>query len=178
TDSYVLPAFTRERPIRVWSAVVQTQSLWVLGATLVSVIGLYLFFRHTTLGKAVRACAVNRLAARLMGVSYDRMGTLSFTLGAVLGAVAGAVIAPLTYATYDMGAMLGLKGFVAAIMGGLTSSPGAVAGGLLLGVLEATGAGLISSGAKNAIAFAVLLVILFFRPGGLFGARQDAHGGL
>ena len=178
TDSYVLPAFTRGRPIRVWSAVVQTQSLWVLGATLVSVIGLYLFFRHTTLGKAVRACAVNRLAARLMGVSYDRMGTLSFTLGAVLGAVAGAVIAPLTYATYDMGAMLGLKGFVAAIMGGLTSSPGAVAGGLLLGVLEATGAGLISSGAKNAIAFAVLLVILFFRPGGLFGARQDAHGGL
>jgi branched-chain amino acid transport system permease protein len=178
TESYSLPAFTRGRPIHLWSAVVRPQSMWVMGAAFVSVAGLYLFFRHTMLGKAVRACAVNRLAAQLMGINHDQMGTLSFALGAALGAVAGAVIAPLTYATYDMGAMLGLKGFVAAIMGGLDNSPGAVAGGLLLGVLEATGAGLISSGAKNAIAFAILLIILFFRPGGLLGAHQDAHGGL
>ncbi len=178
TDSYLLPAFTRGRPIQLWSAMVRLQSLWVLGTALVSVAGLYLFFQHTMLGKAVRACAVNRLAAQLMGISHDRMATLSFALGGALGAAAGAVIAPITYATYDMGAMLGLKGFVAAIMGGLTSSLGAVAGGFLLGVLEATGVGLISSGAKDAIAFAVLLVILFFRPSGLFGTRQDVHGGL
>ena len=148
------------------------------GITFVSVVGLHLFFQYTMLGRAVRACAVNRLAARLMGVYDDRMGTLSFALGAALGAVGGAVIAPITYATYDMGAMLGLKGFVAAIMGGLTSSMGAVAGGFLLGVLESTGAGLISSGAKNAIAFAVLLAILFFRPRGLFGTRQNTHSGV
>lgn len=178
TNSYSLPAFTGGRPLHLWTAVVLPQSLWVLGTAFVSVTGLYLFFRHTMLGKAVRACAVNRLAARLMGVNHDQMGTLSFALGAAMGAVAGAVIAPLTYATYDMGAMLGLKGFVAAILGGLASAPGAVAGGLLLGVLEATGAGLISSGAKNAIAFAILLIILFFRPGGLFATRRDASGGL
>lgn len=178
TDSYPLAAFTRGQPVQLWSVVVQRQSLWVLGTTIVSVAGLHLFFQHTMLGKAVRACAVNRLAARLMGVYHDRMGMLSFALGAALGAVGGAVIAPITYATYDMGAMLGLKGFVAAIMGGLTSSPGAVAGGFLLGVLESTGAGLISSGAKNAIAFAILLAILFFRPRGLSGTRQNTHSGV
>jgi branched-chain amino acid transport system permease protein len=113
-----------------------------------------------------------------MGIRHDRMATFSFALGGALGAAAGAVIAPITYATYDMGALLGLKGFVAAVIGGLTSSPGAVAGGFLLGVLEAMGAGLISSGAKDAISFAVLLAILFFRPGGLFGTPQDSHGGL
>jgi branched-chain amino acid transport system permease protein len=178
TESYPLPAFSRGQPIRVWSAVMRPQGLWVLGTTLISVAGLYLFFRRTAWGKAMRACAVNRLAAQLMGISQDHMATLSFALGAALGAMGGAVIAPITYATYDMGTMLGLKGFVAAVLGGMSSSPGAVTGGFLLGVLEATGAGLISSGAKNGIAFAVLLVILFFRPGGLFGARQDARGGL
>jgi branched-chain amino acid transport system permease protein len=178
TDSYALPAFTRTRPIHLGSAVLPAQGVWVFACTLAAVLGLYLFFQHTTWGRAVRACGVNRLAARLMGINLDQVSTLSFALGAALGAVAGAVIAPITYATYDMGAMLGLKGFVAAIMGGLSSFPGAVAGGFLLGVLETTGAGLISSGTKNAIAFAVLLVILFLRPGGLLGARQDTQGGL
>lgn len=178
TDSYALTAFTAGQPIRVAGAVVQLQSLWVLGTTLVCVAGLYLFFQHTKLGRAVRACAVNRLAARLMGINHDRMAAFSFLLGAALGAVAGAVIAPITYATYDMGTMLGLKGFVAAMMGGLTSLPGAVAGGLLLGILEATGAGLISSGAKNAIALTVLLVILFFRSGGYLRDRWYSYEGL
>jgi branched-chain amino acid transport system permease protein len=178
TDPYSLPAFTPGRPLALGSAMVRLQSLWVLGAMAVCVVALYLFFQHTQLGRAVRACAVNRLAARLMGINHDRMSTLSFALGSALGAVAGAVIVPITYATYDMGTMLGLKGFVAAIMGGLASFPGAVAGGLLLGVLEATGAGLISSGAKDAIAFGVLLVVLFLRPAGLLGARDTALGGL
>ena len=178
TDSYSLPAFSRGRRILVGGAVVQPQGLWVLGTTLICVTALYLFFQYTAWGKAVRACAVNRLAARLMGISYDAMSTLSFALGAALGAVGGAVIAPVTYATYDMGAMLGLKGFVAAIVGGLHSSVGAVVGGFLLGILEATGAGLVSSGGKNAIAFAVLLVILFFRPGGLIGHRQSSYDGV
>lgn len=178
TESYALPAFTPGQPAQLGSAVVRLQSLWVLGTTLAAVAGLSLFFRYTALGKAVRACAVNRLAARLMGIRHDRMATFSFALGGALGAAAGAVIAPITYATYDMGALLGLKGFVAAVIGGLTSSLGAVAGGFLLGVLEALGAGLISSGAKDAISFAVLLAILFFRPGGLFGTQQDSHGGL
>ena len=177
TNSYPLPAFSKVGSINLSGAVIRTQSLWVLGVTLAAVAGLYFFFRFTLLGKAVRACAVNPLAASLMGIDKDRISAVSFALGSALGAVAGAVIAPITYATYDMGAMLGLKGFVAAILGGLSSTPGALAGGFLLGVLETTGAGLISSGAKDAIAFAVLMVCLFLRPAGLFAALRTARQG-
>jgi branched-chain amino acid transport system permease protein len=149
-----------------------------VGAAIACVFGLYLFFQHTRPGRAVRACAVNRMAARLMGINLAVMATFAFALGSGLGAVGGAVVAPITLATYTMGSMLGLKGIVAALMGGLTSAPRAMAGGFLLGVLEAMGAGLISSGAKNAIAFAILLFILFVRPGGLSQIRLDARSGL
>jgi branched-chain amino acid transport system permease protein len=178
SDPYSLEPFTPGRPIHLLSAVVPRQSLWVLGTTVVCVIGLYLFFQYTRVGRAVRACAINRLAAPLMGINLCVMATLSFALGSALGAVGGAVVAPITLATYAMGSMLGLKGIVAALMGGLTSAPRALAGGLLLGVLEAMAAGLISSGAKNAIAFAILVLILFLRPGGLAKIRLEAHSGL
>lgn len=178
SDPYSLAPFTAGQPVHLLSAVVPRQSLWVLGAMVVCVVGLYLFFQYTRLGKAVRACAVNRLAAPLMGINLVVMATLTFALGSALGAVGGAVVAPITLATYAMGGMLGLKGIVAALMGGLTSPPRAVAGGLLLGVLEALAAGLISSGAKNAIAFAILVLILFIHPGGLARIRLEAHSGL
>ncbi|MFC2037057.1 branched-chain amino acid ABC transporter permease [Chloroflexota bacterium] len=178
SDPYTLEPFTRGRPIHLLSAIVPRQSLWVLGTTVACVMGLYLFFQYTRVGRAVRACAVNRLAAPLMGINLCVMATLTFALGSALGAVGGAVVAPITLATYAMGSMLGLKGIVAALMGGLTSTPRALAGGLLLGVLEAMAAGLISSGAKNAIAFAILVLILFLRPGGLAKIRLEAHSGL
>jgi branched-chain amino acid transport system permease protein len=177
TDAYPSPAFTSAAPIRLGSAILRPQSLWVAVATVLSVLALSLFLRRTMLGRALRACAINRTAAQLMGIRHTRMATLSFALGAALGALAGAVVAPITYATYDMGAMLGLKGFVAAILGGLSSSTGALVGGLVLGVLEVMAAGLISSGAKDAIAFAVLLVVLFVRPHGFLG-MDHARGGL
>jgi branched-chain amino acid transport system permease protein len=178
SDPYRLAPFTAGRPVRLLSAVVPRQSLWVVGTMLACVGALYLFFQHTRLGRAVRACAVNRLAAPLMGIHVGLMAVLVFALGSALGAIGGAVVAPITLATYAMGSMLGLKGIVAALMGGLTSAPRAVAGGLLLGVLEAMAAGLISSGAKNAIAFAILVLILFIRPGGLARIRLQAHSGL
>lgn len=178
SDPYALTPFTAGKPVPFLSAIVPRQSLWVLGAMSLCVGGLYLFFQYTKLGKAVRACAVNRLAAPLMGINLLVMATLTFALGSALGAVGGAVVAPITLATYAMGSMLGLKGIVAAMMGGLTSAPRAVAGGLLLGVFEALAAGLISSGAKNGIAFAILVLILFVRPGGLAKIRLEAHSGL
>jgi branched-chain amino acid transport system permease protein len=178
SDPYALAPFTPGQPVHLLSAVVPRQSLWVLGATVACVTGLNLFFQYTRLGKAVRACAVNRLAAPLMGINLCVMATLTFALGSALGGVGGAVVAPITLATYAMGGMLGLKGIVAALMGGLTSAPRALAGGLLLGVLEALAAGLISSGAKNAIALAILVLILFIRPGGLAKIRLEAHSGL
>jgi branched-chain amino acid transport system permease protein len=123
----------------------------------------------------MRACADNLIASRLVGVSPATMSLLAFTVSALLAGLAGAAVAPITLATYEMGLMLGLKGFVAAVIGGLRSTPGAVLGGLFLGVLESVGAGLISSGYKDALAFSVLLAVLVFRPEGLLaGLRQRA----
>lgn len=177
-DPYSLPAFSGNKPLILGGAAIIPQSLWVLGATIVVLAGLYVFFEWTLLGKAVRACAINAAAARLMGISPSQMALLSFALSAGLGAIGGVVMAPMTLATYDMGSMLALKGFVAAIIGGFTNTPGAVVGGLMLGILESLGAGLISSGYKDAIAFIVLFLVLFFRPKGLFGGRDTARGGL
>jgi len=126
-------------------------------------------FEYTYWGKALRACVVNKFAARLMGINPQKMSLFAFVFSAALGALAGIVIAPITYVTYDMGLMLGLKGFVAAVMGGLSSTPGAVIGGIALGVIESLGAGLVSSGYKDGIAFIILLLVLFLKPGGIFG---------
>jgi branched-chain amino acid transport system permease protein len=179
TDPYRMEPFTAGEPIRLVTAVVSLQSLWVLAATLICVVALYVFFQYTSMGKALRACAVNRLAAQLMGISQFQMSILAFALGSGLGAVGGVVIAPITLATYGMGGMLGLKAVVAALMGGLTSAPRAMVAGLLLGVLETMGVGFISSGAKDAISFAILVLILFLRPSGLSQVRLEAgHGSL
>lgn len=171
-DPLPLPPFTAGPPVPVLGASLLRQSLWVMALTLVLMVLAYLFFHHTVLGTALRACVVNRLAARLVGVSPERMSLITFALAACLGAAGGIVIAPITGATYDMGLMLGLKAFVAAVLGGLTNVPAAVLGGLLIGVLEAMTAGLVSSAYKDAITFALLLVILVVRPSGLLGAPE------
>ena len=160
TDPYPLPAFSPGPPIRLLGATMVRQGLWVLAVAAVVFATLWLFFTRTYAGTAVRACAVNARGARLMGIRVDRMWLLAFALSGALGAVAGVVIAPITYATYDMGLMLGLKGFVAAVLGGLVSPAGAIAGGLLLGLLESLSAGLLSSGYKDAVAFVVLILLL------------------
>ena len=169
TDPYSLPAFSSGSPLVLSGASITPQALWVIGTAIAVVISLFIFFERTFLGKAVRACVVNKLAARLMGISPQLMSLLAVALSAALGAIAGIVITPITFATYDMGLMLGLKGFVAAVLGGLTSISGAVLGGFLLGVLEALGSGLISSGYKDAIAFLILVLVLFIKPSGLLG---------
>jgi len=170
TNPYPLPAFSKGGSIKVFGAAMAPQSLWVIGTALVVVSLLYLFFEKTYPGKAVKACMVNKLAASLMGISPQFMSLLAVAISGALGAVAGIVVTPITLATYDMGLMLGLKGFVAAVLGGLTSIAGAILGGFLLGILEALGSGLISSAYKDAIAFLVLLLVLFLKPTGLFGA--------
>ncbi len=170
-DAYTLPPFSGEVPLHLGAATIMPQNLWVLGITLVLVLALEAFFRLTLMGKAMRACAYNLRAARLVGVAASRMVQLSFALSALLGAGAGILIAPLTLGVYDMGTMLGLKGFSAAIIGGLGSLLGGVLGGLLLGLAESFTSGLISSGYRDAVAFLLLLVVLFLRPRGLLGGR-------
>ena len=127
-------------------------------------------FQRTLTGKAMRACADNPGAASLVGISPGRMILFAFALSAALGAVGGAIITPITLMEYDRGAMLALKGFGAAILGGLGNFYGAVAAGFLLGLLESFATGFISSSYKDAIALIVLLIVLFARPQGLMGS--------
>lgn len=167
-----LPAFSGETPIMVLGATIAPQSLWVLGATVITALAMYLVFEYTVVGKAMRACAINPHAAQLCGIELSRMVSWSFALAAAAGAVAGIVLAPITMTQYTIGTMLGLKGFCAAMLGGLGHSLGAIAGGLVLGVLEALGAGLVSSQYKDAIAFVVLIIVLLLRPAGIMGGRR------
>ena len=166
-DTHVLPTFSGDEPISLAGATLLPQHLWIFAITVLLIIGTKLFFSHTISGKAMCACAVNRRAAGLVGIDVRRMIMFSFILSSAIGAMAGIIIAPLTMTSYDVGVMLGLKGFCAAIIGGMSSGLPTVIGGLLLGILESLGAGF-SSGYKDAVAFVILLLILFFRPQGLF----------
>jgi branched-chain amino acid transport system permease protein len=169
-----LPYFTGTAvsTITILGAHISPQVLWVLGVSAVIVAGLTLFFRFTLTGRAMRACADDRMAACLCGINDRWMVTLSFMLSAGIGALAGCVISPVTQTQYDMGAPLAIKGFTVAIVGGLGNSMAAVAAGLLLGLLEAFVVSQVASAYKEAVAIVILLLILVFRPTGLFVRRE------
>ncbi|MBN9695734.1 MAG: branched-chain amino acid ABC transporter permease [Zoogloea sp.] len=169
--THSLPAFSGDAPIEILGATLMPQSLWVLGVTAVVVVVLWYFFTRTLTGKAMLATSYNRLAAELVGINTNGVLFMSFAMSAALGALGGILVTPITLTSYDAGIMLGLKGFVAAVLGGLGNGLGAVVGGLLVGLLEALGAGYLSSAYKDAIPFVLILFILFFMPRGLFGAR-------
>jgi branched-chain amino acid transport system permease protein len=141
---------------------VNGQTLWVLGASAVLIVGLYLFFGRTLYGKALRATAINRVGARLMGISATMAGKLSFTLAAGIGAFSGILIAPITTVYYDTGFLVGLKGFVGAIIGGLASYPLAAAGAILVGLLEAFSS-FWASAFKEVIVFTLIIPVLLWR---------------
>ncbi|WP_228276534.1 branched-chain amino acid ABC transporter permease [Dechloromonas sp. H13] len=170
--THSLPAFSGETPIDILGATLIPQSLWVLGVTAVVVVALWYYFNRTLQGKAMLATSYNRLAAELVGINTSWVLFMSFAMSAALGALGGILITPITLTSYDVGIMLGLKGFVAAVLGGLGNGLGAVVGGLLVGILEAMGAGYISSAYKDAIPFVLILFILFFMPRGLFGGKS------
>ncbi len=170
-DAYSAPAFSPRAPFEIAGATLLPQSLWILAVLLIIVGGLQLFYRRTLTGKAMEACAINKKAASLLGVPGERMVLLAFALSAGMGSIGGILIAPITMSSYDMGMMLGLKGFCAAMLGGLGSYWGALLGGMLLGILEAMGVGFFSSGLKDGIAFFLLLLILYARPSGLLGVK-------
>jgi branched-chain amino acid transport system permease protein len=173
--SLPVPAFSGERSLALGGAAVNVQYLWVLGLTALAVLAAWLFFERTLTGKAMQACAINPEAARLAGINVGAMVRTAFALSAALSALAGVVISPITFASYDGGVLLGLKGFCGAIVGGLGSGAGAVVGGLLIGLVENVAIGFAPqgySGFHNAFAFVILLLVLFLRPGGIFGRRH------
>lgn len=172
-DIHPLEHFSGEVPIHIGNATLLPQNLWVMGGTAVMVLCVHYFFHHTMQGKAILACSYNRDAANLMGINVGLMMLVAYGLSALLGAMAGILVTPISFTSYDAGVMLGLKGFSAAILGGMGNPMGAVVGGLLLGLIESLAAGLISSGYKDAIGFIILLLVLFIRPSGLMGRRSS-----
>jgi branched-chain amino acid transport system permease protein len=171
-----LPYFTGTAvsTVGLLGAHISPQALWVLGISVVIVTVLTLFFRCTVTGWAMRACADDRMAARLCGINNRRMATLSFMLSAGIGALAGCVICPMIQAQYDMGAPLAIKGFTVAILGGLGNSVGAVVAGLLLGVLESMVVSQIPAAYTEVVSIVVLLLVLIFRPSGLFARGETS----
>ncbi|HYG90836.1 MAG TPA: branched-chain amino acid ABC transporter permease [Azospirillum sp.] len=170
-EFHALPAFSGTTPINVLGATMLPQSLWVLGVSLTVILGLGWFFGRTMAGKAMLAVSYSKLGAQLVGVPIRRVLLTSFVLSAGLGAIGGIVVAPITFTSYETGIMLGLKGFSAAVLGGLGNGLGAVLGGLVVGIAEAMSAGYLSSAYKDATAFVIILAVLFFLPNGLLGHK-------
>jgi len=167
-----LPPVFGADPILFGGAAILPQSLVVLASATAIVALLWLFIDRTLLGKAVLATAANRLAARLIGIDTRRIVGFSFAISAAIGAIAGILITPIALTSYDVGTLLALKGFAAAMLGGIGSALGAVVGGLLIGMIEAFAAGYFSSNYKDAVAFLIILVVLVSIPHGLFGRAK------
>jgi branched-chain amino acid transport system permease protein len=166
------PAFSLGDMPPVFGINVPTQGVWIFCTVAVVSVLLWQLFTHSWLGRSMRAAGENPRAALLMGVSPQRVSTISFAMAGAMGALAGAMIAPLASANYTSGLFFGLKGFSAAVLGGIGSPLGAVAGGLALGVIESFAAGYVSSGWKDAIALGLLIVVLLIKPTGVFGGRN------
>lgn len=171
-NAYSMPPFSLRPPLDVAGAKLLIQSIWILVIVAALTAALQMFYRRTLTGKAMTACAVSKKAAWIAGIPTKWMVMLAFGLSTGMGAVAGAIIAPITMSSYDMGTMLGLKGFCAAMLGGLGSLWGAILGGFLLGILESMGVGFINSGLKDATAFILLLLVLYVRPEGIIGSAK------
>lgn len=169
---HTFPAFSGDDPLHILGATILPQSLWVIGGAVAVFVGLWAFFTRTLLGRAVLATSNNRLAAQLVGINTPFVMTLSFALSAGIGALAGVLVTPITMTSYDVGLAFALKGFAAAMLGGMGNPKGALVGGFLLGVLEGLTAGYISSQYKDAAAFIVILGVLFLLPQGLFGRKS------
>ncbi len=177
-----LPAFNtfltgepRDSVYRPFGLLVKGQSIWIWLATIVLLVALTWFFTKTMKGRAFKASASNELAANLMGINSVAMATVAFGLAAALGAVGGILVAPATAPIYDMGLRLGLKGFVSAVTGGLRSVSGAVAGGILLGVIENVAAGVTKAGLRDIWSAVILILVLLYRPEGLFAGKQETE---
>lgn len=165
-----LPPFSGEYPLQVWVVSIVPQNLWVLGTTFILLIILYLLSHRTLLGKAMEASSTDPLGADLLGISRNLMTFLAFGVSAGVGAIAGILITPIFFTSYNAGPLLGLKGFIGAVLGGWGKNSGAILGGFTLGIIESLSIAFIPSGYKDGVAFTILLLILYFRPKGILGS--------
>jgi branched-chain amino acid transport system permease protein len=179
SQPYAMPPFSGERPLAFGAILIPTQAFWVFGATALCIVALWFLIARTKLGKGLRACAENPSAASLMGIDVPRMTLLSFGLAVLIAAISGVTVAPTTSLQFDTGRLFTISGFVAAAIGGIASFPGAVIGGLFLGLVTQLSTAYISSLFSSAISLVILLVVLIWRPQGLVavgvGRRQDTR---
>lgn len=167
-DAQNFPSTVSSAPIQIGVLSITRQDILIVVMGILLMLVLHLLLHRSREGKALRAVAQDRYAAVLMGIDTGRSDAVAFATSAALGAAAGILVAPIFFVTFNMGAGLGLKGFVAAVIGGLGNIPGAIAGGFFLGVLESVTGGQISSGYRDAITYALLILVLWLRPSGLF----------
>ena len=168
-DVLPLPTIFSKDPIRVGVLNFTVMDLGVIGSSVGIMLALYLFFKFTKTGTAMRATAQSQTAARLMGVSVKRIFSLTWAISAAVGGVAGVLIAPIIYLDPNLG-LIGVKAFAGAILGGFGSIPGAIVGGMLLGILENLSGYFFNAGIKQVSTYILLIVVLVARPSGLFGA--------
>ena len=171
-DSFSLPYFSTDASITLGPATLPTQALWIMGVSVLAMLALVTFYRFTIYGQAMLACAINREAATLMGVRPSTVATLSFIVGGALGALGGTLVVPLVPMSFNAGLLMSIKGFAAVVIGGMGSIPGAIVGGLVIGLVESFSAGLFSSVYKEIIPMSLIIVMLLVRPQGLLGSRS------
>lgn len=173
SESYSFPHLLGSTPWQITDTIsIMPQSVIIIVVCVILVVALMLFMRKTKTGLAMSAVSMNQFAASLMGVNFGRIATITYIISAAMASIAGVFTAPMYNVSTNVGATLGLKALIAAIMGGFGNATGAILGGMLLGLIEALGSFYISSAYKDAFAFIVLIIILFVRPQGLLGRKS------
>lgn len=168
-DPYTFPSLLPAEPLEFFGMRTSMNSLAIIAVTLLTLVVLYVFFEYTREGTAMRAVSMNPWAARLMGIRVEAVATLSWAVAGAIGAIAGMLVAPVTFLDFEMMVSLLVKAFAGALLGGFNSLPGAVAGGVLIGVLESLFGAYVSTAFKDSFAFLLILCVLMFKPTGLFG---------
>jgi branched-chain amino acid transport system permease protein len=171
-----IPGFPGDRTLHVWRVTFEVQNIWVIAVATVLFTGLWLLSNRTRVGKQMTATASDPLSAALSGISTTRMVVLAFAISAAIGAIGGICVGSISPMAYSTGGMLGLAGFIAAIVGGWGSSSGAIVGGLTVGIAESLASGFLPGGYRSAVAYVLLIIILYFRPSGILGKGAAEAG--
>jgi branched-chain amino acid transport system permease protein len=171
-----IPSFPGDRTLHVWKVTFEVQNIWVIVIATLIFVALWALSNRTRVGKQMTATASDPLSASLSGISTTRMVVLAFAISAAIGAIGGICVGSLTPMAYSTGGMLGLAGFIAAIVGGWGSSSGAIVGGLTVGIAESLASGFLPGGYRSAVAYLILIVILYFRPSGILGKGAAEAG--
>ncbi len=175
-DSHLLPGIGGDRVVEIFGAFVTVHALWLIAISLVVVVGLWAFYRYSITGLSMTAVSIDPDGAATTGIHVERMRGYTFVLGGSIGALAGILVTPMIAVSYQMGLGITLKGFAAAILGGLANPLGAVVGGLVIGLSEALAVVGLSSGYKDVFALSIMIVMMVLMPNGLLGYHGRKGG--